>query len=70
MLEEMTRREEKMKKLIKDKEQEIATLKERVTSLTTQLEEKEEMISQQGICWFIKIDIDKILLFFSFIKNA
>ena len=53
MLDEMTRREEKMKKLIKGKEQEVEILKERVTSLTTQLEEKEEMISQQSMCQFI-----------------
>lgn len=49
----MTRREEKIKKLIEDKEQEIETLKERVTLLITQLEEKEEIISQQGMCQFI-----------------
>ena len=66
ILEEMTRREEKMKKSIKGKEQEIETLKERVTSLTTQLEEKEEMISQQGICWFIIINISKILVIIVF----
>ena len=50
MLDEMTRREENMKRLIKGKEQEIETLKERVSSLITQMKEKEEMISQQSMC--------------------
>lgn len=46
----MIRNEEKMKMLIKGKEQDIETPKERVTSLITQLEEKEEIISQQSMC--------------------
>ena len=47
---EMIRREENVNKLIKGKEQEIETLKEGVSSLTIQLEEKEEIISQQSMC--------------------
>ena len=44
--------EEKMKRLIEDKEQEIETLKKKVTSLTTQLEEK-EMVNRESMCQFI-----------------
>ena len=44
--------EEEMKRLIEDKEQEIETLKKRVTSLTTQLEEK-EMVNQESMYQFI-----------------
>lgn len=44
--------EEETKRLIEDKEQEIETLKKRVTSLTTQLEEK-EMVNQESMCQFI-----------------
>ena len=39
MLDEMKRREIKMKKTIEDKEQETETLKERATLLTTQWKE-------------------------------
>ena len=42
-----------MKRLIEDKEQEIETLNKRVTLLTTQLEEKKEMISQESMRQFI-----------------
>ena len=47
MLDEMMRRERKMKKTIEDNEQEIETLK-RPTSLTTQWKEK-ETIDQLGM---------------------
>ena len=69
----MIMREEKMKGLIEDREKEIETLKKRVLSLKTQLDEKEEIISSESMCHFIYYCIitDKILvlLFTVFLVN-
>ena len=60
----MIMREEKMNGLIEDREKEIETLKKRVLLWKNQLDEKEEIISSEGICHFIYYCIitDKILI--------
>ena len=49
----MMMRDNKIKGLIEDREKEIETLKKRVLSLKTQLDEKEEIISSESMCHFI-----------------